>query len=123
MTKRKSISIDPEIQKTITPIGQDVPKGGIPIDSISAKSFENEGAIRAVTGKKNQPSTKGEEFGPEIRAKKITISDNRIGIKGDTFHKEDIPIEPKIGPKQITNKLPEILPEAKLTIKMSDKKK
>jgi hypothetical protein len=52
MAKRSSNSNKTELIKTITPIGQEVPKGGIPIDSKPIENMDLAGSQRAVTGKK-----------------------------------------------------------------------
>jgi hypothetical protein len=90
MAKRPSNPIKTELKKTITPIGQEVPKGGIPIDSKSIENLDLEGSQRAVTGKNNQVFHK--------------------------FHKEG-GFEPKIGPKQAYEKIePSLPPNIKIEV-------
>jgi hypothetical protein len=90
MAKRSSNSNKTELIKTITPIGQEVPKGGIPIDSKSIENMDLAGSQRAVTGKKNQVFHK--------------------------VHKEG-GFEPKIGPKQAYEKVePSLPPNIKIEV-------
>ena len=94
MANRKSTPDKSAIQKTVTPIGQDVPKGGIPVESKSIENLNLEESQRSVTGKKVQP-----------------------------FHKDD-GLGGKIGPKQISQKMePDLLVHPKKTTDLTTKKK
>lgn len=72
MANRKSTPDKSASQKTITPIGQDVPKGGIPVESKSIENLNLEESQRSVTGKKVQPFHKDDGLGGKIGPKQIS---------------------------------------------------
>lgn len=80
MANRKSNPGKTELKKTITPIGQDVPKGGIPVESKSIEDLNLEGSQRSVTGKKVQPYHKDDGFFPKVGPKQIS---NKIDLGPD----------------------------------------